>query len=155
MKCKTIQKKLIFLIEDELDKKESSVVKAHLDTCSDCRFLFNQLEQSLAFISNDKLTDTNPFFVTRVMESIRQKPTKNSIFGWLEQKQMVLQAAIYAFTISISLLAGIYLGSENTKQDDVTFINETEKTDYQLFADSYNNQFNKNEYLPETSNDEE
>ncbi len=146
---------MIFYIEQDLDTKESALVKAHLDECSNCRFLCNQIEQSLKLFNEDKLTATNPFFVSRVMQGIKENTEKKSIFTWLGQKQYVLQTALYTATIVLSLLAGIYLGSGTTPQEETNLFNETEETDYQLFADSYDYQFNKNTYLAEVSDNEE
>jgi predicted anti-sigma-YlaC factor YlaD len=155
MNCKLIEKKLIFYIDNELDAKDSASVRAHLDECPKCKFIYNQIYESLELINEDKLTDSNPFFYTRVMEGIRKKSAYKPELKWLPGKQFVLQTSLYLILGIFALLLGTYLGSGHTFVDETALSNQTDTTDYQLFANSYKLDLTQNVYTVEMERDEE
>ena len=63
MKCRLIEKKLIFYIENDLDANESMLVKAHLDNCSKCMKIYSMMKQNLDFVKDDILTRIKSFFL--------------------------------------------------------------------------------------------
>jgi predicted anti-sigma-YlaC factor YlaD len=155
MRCKQVTKKLIFYIEKELDVKEAALIQNHLEECPKCKLLYYQLEQSLNLINEDKLTESNPFFVTRVTESIKSKAQKNTILGWFSEKQYVLQTSLYIILIILALFTGRHLGTTYEPAEQASAIDQVDTNDYQLFADSYNYNFDQNVYILETADDEE
>jgi predicted anti-sigma-YlaC factor YlaD len=155
MECRHIHKKLIFYLEKELNVSEAAAFSTHLENCGSCRLLAEKLANSLQLLSTDKLIQTNPFFVSRVMAKLENQAKEAIGWNWLRKPQFAFQAILYVLTIAISLLAGIYLGSGTKEPVSFTLNNNAENSDYQLFADSYNYQFNKNTYQPVISEDEE
>ncbi len=143
MNCREIQKKLIFFIEGDLDSNDSSYVNGHIENCKDCQFLFNQLKSSLEFIENDKQTETNPFFYTRVMAGLAAQPKQNILINWLRQKQYSIQVLAYSLIVVAAITLGHYLGKDRVIVELETVSQENEISDNQLFAESY--QFNFNE----------
>jgi len=143
MNCREIQNKLIFFIEGDLNSNDSSYISGHIENCKDCQFLFNQLKSSLEFIENDKQTETNPFFFTRVMAGIEAKPKENIIINWLRKKQYSMQLSGYALIIVAAIAIGHYLGKDKMSTEIEQASQEIEISDNQLFAETY--QFNLNE----------
>jgi hypothetical protein len=153
--CRQIRKKLIFYIENELGADDTGLVRAHLEVCPDCSFLYGQINDSLQLIGADRKTDSNPFFYTRLNERLKNQADKQPLFGWLPKKQVILQAALYIVLGFMALTGGIYLGSVNPEIDEEIQTNITDTTDYQLFASSYNFNFNKSSYITDITNEEE
>jgi predicted anti-sigma-YlaC factor YlaD len=154
MNCKLIEKKIIFYLENELDAKQSSMVEAHLNECLACKYLYTQIEASLNIIKSDKLTETNPFFSTRVIEKVKNQTKTNPILDWIPKKQLVFQFSVYILLIFFALMAGSYLGSGINATDQIVTETNSDTTDYQLFADSYHYNFNRNEYAIEVETKE-
>lgn len=152
MECKLIEKKLIFYIEDELDARESALVKAHIDNCQACNYIFGRMKQNLDFIKDDILSVSNPFFHTRVMAAIQNQ--KRASHSWIKQKQLILQTATYGFIIIFALIAGIFLGSGNAVNEQALMEDQADTTDYQLFANSYKYHFSKDVYVVESTTNE-
>jgi len=153
--CKLIEKKLIFYIDNELNVNESALVKAHLEKCPSCQCLLNQLGECLNLIEEDKLKETNPFFQARLMEKIKSQDKKLPVWSWIPKKQLAFQFTIYILLGFFALLAGIYLGSGNTVVDESSLIEQIDTTDYELFANSYNYNFNQNIYQVELDKTED
>ena len=152
MNCKDVQDSLIFYIESELNPHDNEQVGLHLQNCPECQYLFNQLKCSLDFINNEKQKEVNPFFVTRVMEGLKQSKVKQGAFDWLKIKQYSLQVAVYSIMIAFSLFIGYYLGKDKSNVDQANISKGTEVTDNQLFAESYQFQATEDVYL--VSNEE-
>jgi hypothetical protein len=144
--CRLIEKKLIFYIDNELDEKESGLVMAHISECTDCQFLFRELSDGLKLLDEDKLTDSNPFFITRVMEKMKNESQNEATWNWIPKRKLALQFAIYIILGIFAIITGFYLGSGNNVVDEITFDEQIDTTDYQYFANSYSTNFDKNAY---------
>jgi predicted anti-sigma-YlaC factor YlaD len=155
MNCKLVEKKLIFYIDNELNVNESLLVKAHLDACAECKSAYDHLLECVGLIAVDKLTATNPFFYTRLKERMEAQTSKKIVFSWLPSRQVVLQSAFYVILGAFALFSGFYLGSNNIMVNESSLIKESDTTDYQIFANSYNFNFNKNIYVVDMVNNEE
>jgi predicted anti-sigma-YlaC factor YlaD len=153
--CKLVEKKLIFYIDNELDINELMLVKSHLEVCSDCKSAYNHLIECMGLIADDKLTETNPFFYTRLKEKMDAQSSKKKVLNWLPSKQLIRQSAFYIVLGIFALFSGFYLGSGNSMINESTLITEPDTTDYQVFASSYNFNFNKNIYVVDLVNNEE
>jgi predicted anti-sigma-YlaC factor YlaD len=142
MNCKQVQNKLIFVIEGDLQADESNAVHAHLDNCKECQQLYNQLKVSISFLNEDKLTETNPFFVSRVMAAIELQPQMNPLINWLKNKQYALQVSFYTILVILGILLGHFLGKDRIIEP-ATAKQDKEVIDDQLFAESYQIQVNE------------
>lgn len=154
MKCKLIEKRLIFFIENELQEKESILVKAHLEICPECRLLYEKMEADLEFLKTDRVHESNPFFHVRVAEKIKNPLLNKRDLRILPKKQYIVQFAFYMLLGIFALIGGIYLGS-GTVVDESVLSNQTDTADFQLFANSYNYNFNQNIYQIESDSNGE
>jgi len=96
MKCKDFKKQLI----NEQITQEGLV---HLDHCTRCGYLYNQVNKDLEQLDHDRINETNPFFATRVMQRIENKKSSR---GRRKYKPVLLNIA-NALSITI---AGLFLG---------------------------------------------
>lgn len=134
MNCKEFENKLIFYIEGSLPDNETANMKSHLNDCNTCKTLHEKMSAALTLIDQDKITETNPFFFNRLTEQLEKNNQKSK----LKTKDFYLQVVSYAAAIAIAVVLGIGLGRTTELNNDIAFDNETELSEYQIFADSYN-----------------
>ncbi len=106
MKCKAIHKKLIFFIEGELPQEEMKQIENHLVGCKECAAFADDMKKTLGTIENERITETNPFFYTRVKARLEAQSRQAQKPIWETVKAKVLQPAFF----TILLIAGIYAG---------------------------------------------
>ena len=111
MKCKTVHKKLIFYINDELKGSENKEINNHLKNCKNCISLFTELETTLALIEKRKPVKTNPYLYTRIKQRLEdiENEKKQSVFKSVFKK--VLQPVLLSFLLAMGLFSGIKLGN--------------------------------------------
>ncbi len=110
MHCNQVQQKLIFYVEKELSQRENDFVVSHLDTCSHCASLADELSAILAVIEKDKEVRMNPYFLTRVeqrLASLRQ-PVE------MTPAVRLLRWVPVAASIILAIWAGVKLGGTFT-----------------------------------------
>ncbi len=135
MNCKEVEHKLIFYIEGELDDKTSKAITLHLKNCQECNSLYHQLKTDLIFLNKDKITDNNPFFYNKLVQSIENEnklKTKNKT-GF---KQVYIRFLAYAASIIVAIVLGVALGRDVQPVSNIAE-QETLDNDFELFADSY------------------
>lgn len=137
MKCEEIENNLTFYIEASLSKDKMKELKTHISRCDNCNMLYKKISGCFAFVEQDKITKTNPFFYSRLKERLERKENI-SVFGKLKKKEPYLQIFSYAAAIAVAIVLGVVLGKDDTLNSDFTFNNSNELSEYQIFADSYN-----------------
>lgn len=142
MKCKTIHKKLIFLLEGDLPENESVQIRNHLSECHHCKAFADELSKTLGIIENEKNPELNPFFFTRIKAKIElQAEVKNlSLNRTVFTK--ILQPAIFSILLIVGIYSGIKIGepvtsnsfySENTEIEIIPYLNEMQSEPIEEF----------------------
>lgn len=135
MNCTEVEHKLIFYIEGELDDKTSKAITMHLKNCPQCNNLYEKLKADLIFLNTDKITDSNPFFYNKLVQSIENinntETTNKTGF-----KQVYIRFLAYAASIVVAIILGIALGRDVQPMSNMAE-QETLDNDFELFADSY------------------
>jgi predicted anti-sigma-YlaC factor YlaD len=127
MKCRNIQKDLIFYSDKELLVDRNTTVRNHLENCVSCRGYLAFLESELSIISEEKNKETTPFFYTRLsarLEVDRESGTHRS-WSWL------LQPALFTLVLLLGIYGGIQIG-ENASS---TIKNLNAQSAIQIFKD--------------------
>ncbi|GEM_PF-4759896 len=127
MKCKDFKKQLI-------SGNLSEEAYAHLESCGDCRQLYNRVNQALGQLDEDRLLQTNPFFATRVIQRLEHKKGSSTI-GQLKPAFLQIANAVSIF------IAGLFLGLLFLKNIDaeVQFLNKPDqrKESIRQFMDAH------------------
>lgn len=126
MKCRSIQKKLIFYHENELSKEIFADMENHLENCTNCSAFLAFLQSELSVISEEKNNKTTPFFFTRLIARVEKEQYSRSQRSW----DWLLQPAL--FTV---LLIGIYGGVQIGKDASLTKIDQNAQSAMQIFDD--------------------
>lgn len=129
MNCKQVHKKFIFYIEGDLSKQEEHEIKKHVESCSQCSRLLNQLQETMNTISQQPI-ESNPFLLTRVMQQIENREQKKGMLWANSLQQQILQPAAIAIVLIIGAWIGIMLGGDMQTQEQLTSVDEIKEEIY-------------------------
>lgn len=73
MKCETIEKKLVFFIENKLEENEAQLVANHLNVCASCASKAEYLQTFWNDLEAEKNVQTKPFLYTRILVRMNQR----------------------------------------------------------------------------------
>src|SRR5437667_633854 len=129
-RCEEIRVRMIFYLDDELERKECAVIKAHLDSCEACRAIFQSERRFLEMIRGfrplrvaspelrarvEKLVNdpskapvAPPELRQRIQRSLLQLTASTS--GILNARHVIALAAIVGIALSIGFW---YLSKRN------------------------------------------
>ncbi|MCK5823549.1 MAG: zf-HC2 domain-containing protein [Bacteroidales bacterium] len=118
MKCKKVNKNLIFYIDGDLSLKQNKEIEEHLSHCKKCSMLYNEIKLSLSVIENEKGIETNPYLYTRIkqrLEDINERST-NPVFA-IQQKKL-FQPVLVSFLIALGIFIGVSIGNNYPLQEN-------------------------------------
>lgn len=106
MKCKAIHKKLISFLDGDLPEEEMKQVQKHLNDCNKCFAFVTEMKKTFDVLGEEKSTDVNPFFYTRLKARLENEEEENPAPEKLPGLVKVFQPVFF----SVLLLLGIYSG---------------------------------------------
>lgn len=109
MKCKQIQRELIFYLEGGLNIEKRNEMKSHLSECETCKNFADNLDLSLKIIDKEKELQVNPFMYTRIQERINSYEHKPNAF--ITSATRILRPVFVSAVIVFGIFAGIKLGN--------------------------------------------
>jgi len=127
MNHKSIQKDLIFYIDNELPGEKRTAVEKHLEECEDCRSFLTFLQEGMQIIRKEKDPEVSPFFYYRLSARLEEKPVYQTQRPWVS----VAQPAFF----SLLLIAGIYGGLRLGSNASTPVLNQQSIGNIQLFND--------------------
>lgn len=136
MKCKDFENNIVFFIDNELDENNTKMFEKHLASCHDCKKLYMLISQSYNTIGNDKITESNPFFYTRVKAAIENKKSNSLLTKVFEKKQLVMQFATYLIIGFFAIVVGYSIAFDDSVNENGLVFEQNEITDAELFAAS-------------------
>jgi hypothetical protein len=107
-----------------------------------------RIRQTLDYIQKDKLVDTNPYFMTRLMARLEERPLGDPLVHPVHEWVSWLRPIVVTATLAIFLTAGIFIGKLVTPSGAVslapslTSVQQTDELNRMLFelADHTNEQ---------------
>lgn len=127
MKCKHIQKNLVFYTEGEVSPIMEQQISQHLEQCTECRQKYQRLQKVWAHLTPQQVT-APPFFTTQVLGRLEDQYSGQYQPYYQKLWRQVLQpAAVYVVLIATGITLGILLGQSagsailadnNTVQED-------------------------------------
>ena len=136
MNCKDIQNNILFYIDKELDNMKSQHFEKHLEICPKCKLLFENILKTYSFADN-KITETNPFFYTRVKAAIESEKNKKWKLSLKHVPNIIVQTTAYVLIGLSALFIGHFLANGENYIDEEAIVEPIEKTDEEIFADSH------------------
>ena len=107
MKCKKIQRRLSAFIDDQVEKKERTIIAEHLKSCSACETERQKLLTVHAQIADEIRLHADPFLLTRVKARAEKNQSRLGQIGSVAAKVFV-PATIFA-GLCIGVLLGLQL----------------------------------------------
>lgn len=138
MDCKEFKNRMIFFIEGDLEKQLAEQFTNHLNTCTSCKILYEQFYSDYNLIATDKITESNPFFYTRVMAGLENEEKQGIIERFFNNKSLILQIASYVVIGFMAISIGYLIANDKSQTNTESFNTNMEETDQQLFAESHN-----------------
>ncbi len=123
MKCRTIDKKLVFFIENKLEENEAQLVANHLNVCASCASKAEYLRAFWNDLEAEKNVQTKPFLYTRILARMNQHAETK--IRW------IIAPASLAAVLVLGLLVGNWFA-----QSTVNASQTTEWSIAQLFDDT-------------------
>lgn len=123
MKCRTIDKKLVFFIENKLEENEAQMVAHHLGECASCASKAKYLQTFWTDLEFEKTVQPKPFFYTRVLARMHQ-PAETKM-------RWIFAPASLVAVLALGLLVGNWFA-----QSTVNASQTTEWSIAQLFDDT-------------------
>jgi predicted anti-sigma-YlaC factor YlaD len=111
MDCQIAQNSLIQYIEQKLEETDSKNLKEHLDICKKCSRLYNELEKTYYTIESNRIEETYPYFVNKVLKRI-DEPDKLKVNVAFKQENFSFvfgRIAITGIAAVIILLVALYV----------------------------------------------
>ena len=109
MKCKNINKDLIFFAEGNLSGGKKKEINKHLSECKICRNFVKELAYDLKIIEKEKELEVNPFLYTGIHNKITGNAQINNVF--ITSAIKILRPVFITFLILSGIFSGFKLGS--------------------------------------------
>jgi predicted anti-sigma-YlaC factor YlaD len=133
MNCNKIEHKLIFYKDGDLTTEENLLVESHLKTCEACTKKYFQLKNVLSVVSDQKVTDVDPYFYTRTYQRLKNTGTSNARF--VNEKFLV--PAIQSLLVAASIVIGIFIGLNGNQSNARDAYVNAFAEDYYLFETEF------------------
>lgn len=128
MDCKITEKKILFYINNELSDVDMAVIKKHINECKNCSSLAKSFKESFSTITENKITEKDPYFYSRLTARMEQEKKWNwKIFF---KAKPILHLATYILLGFFAIIGGHLITHDI--EDEIT--NSYELTDEELFA---------------------
>lgn len=137
MKCRKFQNNIIFYIDGDLTQVLSLEFEKHLEFCIHCKQLFENVSNSYALLESKKITEPKPYFFTRVKAAIANEKQENKLGLLFPSKELVFRWAMYLLIGFFALFTGYFIAKDQSSINQEIIQNQFEKSDEELFADSY------------------
>lgn len=98
---------VIHLMDDYLDgdisPSDERQLKEHLESCSDCRKLYQALSKTIAFVQSASHMQAPSNFVQKTMERLPKEKQRAGVQRWFRRHPMLAAAALFCVLMSAAL----------------------------------------------------
>ncbi len=115
MKCKEIHKGINSYLEGKMDSKNQDLFNAHLEACSSCKKLVEEVSTTLSSFDQVNKLQPDPFMYTRLMQEIENR-SKTGL--WINF-QRIIQPIAAAAVLIIGMFIGIGIGNNYSMDGEV------------------------------------
>jgi predicted anti-sigma-YlaC factor YlaD len=112
MKCNEIHNHILFFVEKQLKAEQLQAVELHLQTCSACRQLAEEISQTLDLIHLEKNNSSDDVFFEELMLQQNEKRVQSASTLFLAKSQKTLEVLKIAAVISFGIFMGVLIGNK-------------------------------------------
>ncbi len=133
MKCKEAHKQFLFLAEGNINETKKSETEKHISECEACSTLYKNIQETFNVINDEKVSEINPFFFTRIEQRMKNKVTPKKV-TFVPKLKKVIEPLMLAAVIAIGLFFGVLIGSNN--QPEVEMANVEDEFAKEFYFDN-------------------
>jgi len=112
MKCNTVKKKLILLLDNELSDRQMIKIQHHVDRCPDCSQQFEKLSQLWEFTGDCEPIEPSPYLWPKLSAKITEYEKDRSFWsGFIAIIDRYAVPVTATLIFLIGIVTGIYLGN--------------------------------------------
>ena len=98
---------VLHLMDDYLDgdisQNDERQLREHLESCSDCRKLYQELSKTIAFVQSASHIKAPADFVQKTMERLPKEKQRAGVQRWFRRHPMLAAAALFCVLMSAAL----------------------------------------------------
>ena len=98
---------VLHLMDDYLDgdisQNDERQLKEHLESCSDCRKLYQELSRTIAFVQSASHIQAPADFVQKTMARLPKEKQRAGVQRWFRRHPMLAAAALFCVLMSAAL----------------------------------------------------
>ena len=101
--------KVIRMMDDYLDGEispsEEKELKSYLQSCSDCRKIYQELTKTIAFVQSASHVQAPPDFVQKTMAGLPKESQRVGIKRFMRHHPLMIAAALFVLLMSAAMLS--------------------------------------------------
>jgi len=123
--------KVIRMMDDYLDGEispsEEKELKDYLQSCSDCRKIYQELTKTIAFVQSASHVQAPAGFVEKTMASLPKEPQRAGIKRFMRHHPLMVAAALFVILMSAAMMSSFSDDQQFafTKQEHLVVEGET------------------------------
>ncbi|HAN17727.1 MAG: hypothetical protein A2X13_08235 [Bacteroidetes bacterium GWC2_33_15] len=127
MNCKNVKNKIPDYIEGKLPEDIYREITGHIQNCTECTALVENLNKTLSSFSKNERIPEQPYYFTRLKQRMENNTKNQESFVHVLLTKKIVQPAIYLASLVIAVYIGILIGSGTT--NSTQYSESTQKAD--------------------------
>jgi anti-sigma factor RsiW len=92
-------------LDEEIDHKNESILREHLQSCKDCASLFNEYKKTIAVVKGTSRMQAPVNFTENVMAKLPKEKRKVGAQRWLRNHPLIAAASLFIILMTGSLFS--------------------------------------------------
>ncbi len=92
-------------LDEDIDQKNERILREHLQSCSECESLFNELKKTIAFVKSVSRMQAPADFTAKVIAALPKEKKRMLLQRWLQNHPMLTAAAVFTVLMTGSLFS--------------------------------------------------
>jgi anti-sigma factor RsiW len=98
-------------LDGDLSPADEAVLKAHVESCIDCRKRYHELSKTIAFVQSASHIQAPADFVAKTMQRLPKERQRVGVQRWFRQHPLLTAAALF-----VMLMSGMLFSNFNNDQ---------------------------------------
>ncbi|MCJ1909811.1 anti-sigma factor family protein [Planococcus ruber] len=114
-------------LDGDINAADEAVLKAHLESCIDCRKQYHELTKTIAFVQSASHIQAPADFVQKTMQRLPKQSQRGGVQRWLRKNPILTAAALFCILMSAALFTNFNNDQQFafTKQENLVVEGET------------------------------
>lgn len=114
-------------LDGDINAADEAVLKAHLESCIDCRKQYHELTKTIAFVQSASHIQAPADFVQKTMQRLPKQSQRGGVRRWFRKNPILTAAALFCILMSAALFTNFNDDQQFafTKQENLVVEGET------------------------------